>query len=138
MRKFVFGIALLALSGCILGSALREDAKLIDKRIRSARERGSYRCAPAELALAESHLDFLKYELSQGDFERASYHRQLALRNISEALDITDPNECADKNVLISANSQVVIKNVDRDGDGILDRKINAPMRQKSLTNTRR
>ena len=127
MHRLTFAIALLALSGCTLGSALREDAKLIDKRIKSARERGSYRCAPTELALAESHLEFLEYELTQGDFQRASYHRQLALRNISEALDITDPNECADKNVLISSDSQVVIKNVDRDGDGILDAQDQCP-----------
>jgi outer membrane protein OmpA-like peptidoglycan-associated protein len=99
---------------CVMGAKLREDAKLIEKKIANAREAGSYRCAPQELAKAEAHFEFLRYELEMGDFRRAQRHRRAALENINRAIDITDPNECADKRVLIVAPA-------DRDGDGILD-----------------
>src|SRR4051812_17307169 len=76
----------IALSGCVMGAKLREDAKLIEKKIANARERGSYRCAPAELARAEAQLEFLNYELAEGDFRRASWHHRAALENINRAL----------------------------------------------------
>ncbi|OGQ91143.1 MAG: hypothetical protein A2289_01070 [Deltaproteobacteria bacterium RIFOXYA12_FULL_58_15] len=97
---------------CVVGAKLREDAKLIEKKIASARERGSYRCAPKELAIAEANLEFLRYELEMGDFQRAERHHRAALENINRAIEITDPNECAEKRVLIMN---------DRDGDGIGD-----------------
>jgi len=106
-------VALGSLS-CVLGAKLREDAKLIEKKIANAREAGSYRCAPKQLAKAEAHLEFLRYELDMGDFRRAQRHRRAALENITRALEITDPNECAEKRVLIMTPT-------DRDGDGILD-----------------
>lgn len=101
-------------AGCVLGAKLKEDAKLIERNISLARERGAYRCAPAELARAESNLEFLAYELNLGSFTRAQAHRDRALKNIERALEITNPDECADKQVLI-------ISPVDRDGDGLND-----------------
>ena len=52
----VGALALVALGAvaCVTGAKLREDAKLIEKKIANARERGSYRCAPKELARAEA------------------------------------------------------------------------------------
>lgn len=100
--------------GCVAGAKLREDAKLIEKKIANARERGAYRCAPTELATAEAQLEFLTYELEQGDYMRAERHHRSALENIGRAIEITDPNECAEKRVLIMAPT-------DRDGDGIND-----------------
>jgi outer membrane protein OmpA-like peptidoglycan-associated protein len=115
-------LALLALGGisCVYGAKLREDAKLIEKKIANARERGAYRCAPKELAKAEANLEFLQYELDQGDFRRAARHHTAALENINRALEITDPNECAEKRVLIMTAT-------DRDGDGILDENDRCP-----------
>ena len=121
VRLSVLGVALLA-NGCILGAKLREDAKLIEKKIANARERGAYRCAPAELARAEANVEFLSYELDEGDFRRAEWHHRAALENINRALEITNPDECADKRVLIAETPKpVVITQTDRDGDGILD-----------------
>jgi OmpA-OmpF porin, OOP family len=111
----------LVLSGCVMGAKLQEDARLIEKKIANARERGSYRCAPAELARAEAHLEFLNYELSEGDFRRAAWHHRASLENINKALQITNPDECADKRVLISDQQPIIITQTDRDGDGILD-----------------
>ncbi len=111
----------LIFSGCVLGAKMREDANLIEQKIATARERGAYRCAPKELALAESNLEFLRYELDEGDFRQAGWHHRKSLENITKALEITDPNECAEKTVIISEQPEVVIEVTDRDGDGILD-----------------
>ena len=127
--RLSLGLALLMLStACVTGAKLREDAKLIEKKIASARQRGSYRCAPAYLARAEANLEFLKYELGEGDFRRAGWHHRKALENINRALDITDPNECAEKRVLIQdAPKQIIIQNIDLDGDGIHNDKDACP-----------
>jgi OmpA-OmpF porin, OOP family len=116
-------VAIIALgaAACVTGAKLREDAKLIEKKVANARERGAYRCAPKELARAEANLEFLSYELEQGDFRRAQRHHTAALENIDRALSITDPNECAEKRVLISEDKPLVITKTDRDGDGIMD-----------------
>lgn len=103
----------LLLPGCVVGAKLREDATAIEKKIASAMELGSRRCAPAELATAQTHLEFLRYELEEGDYRRASFHREKSLANVTRALEVTDPERCAETRVLILAN--------DRDGDGITD-----------------
>ena len=115
LKRVVLSLLLVGSMGCVAGAKLREDAKLAQKKIANARERGAYRCAPAELARAEAHLEFLNYELSEGDFRRAQWHNRLAQENIDRALEITNPDECADKTVIIMAGPG------DRDGDGILD-----------------
>src|SRR4051812_42853946 len=107
-RAAFFAVIALTCS-CVMGIKLREDAKLIEKKIANARERGAYRCAPAELARAEANLEFLNYELTEGDFRRASWHHRAALENINKALEITNPDECADKRVLIEEQKPVVI-----------------------------
>lgn len=113
--RLAIGLLLVAGSfSCVAGAKLREDAKLIEKKVANARERGAYRCAPDQLARAEANLEFLKYELDQGDYPRAERHHRAALENINRAIEITDPAECAEKRVLI-------ITPTDRDGDGIMD-----------------
>ncbi|MEL6545031.1 MAG: OmpA family protein [Myxococcota bacterium] len=112
MRLSVFVAFVVALQGCVVGAKLREDAVAIDKKIASAMELGARRCAPAELATAQSHLEFLRYELEEGDYQRASFHREKSLTNVDRALQVTDPEKCADTRVLILN---------DRDGDGIAD-----------------
>lgn len=111
----------IASTGCVLGSQLRADALQIRKKIDLAKEHGSYRCAPVELAKAEAHLEFLHDELDFGDYERASWHHRASLENIKTALEITDPVQCAEKAVVFSETEQVVIQVTDRDKDGILD-----------------
>ena len=123
-KSFRVGFVALVAFGagsCVTGAKLREDAKLIEKKIANARERGAYRCAPKELAKAEANLEFLSYELEQGDFRRAQRHHTAALENIDKAIAITDPNECAEKRVLIAEDRPLVITKTDRDGDGIKD-----------------
>lgn len=101
-------------SSCIVGTKLRDDAGAIEKKIATAMEIGSRRCAPVDLATAQSHLEFLHYELEEGDYRRATFHRERAAKSIERALEITDPDKCADTQVLI-------VEPADRDGDGITD-----------------
>ena len=80
----------------------------IQATIDSARRNGALRCAPRELALAESHLEFAKLEYSNGFSDRASEHLAIALPNAVAAFDLSPKDFCTDKPS-------------DRDGDGIPD-----------------
>tara|TARA_Y100001934_G_scaffold139078_1_gene167818 strand:+ start:519 stop:1712 length:1194 start_codon:yes stop_codon:yes gene_type:complete len=128
-------VTLLALTttGCVLGAQLRADALQIEKKIELAKEHGSYRCAPIQLAKAEAHLEFLRDELDFGDYERASWHHRASLENIKTAIDTTDPVKCAEKTVIFSETQQVVIKTTDRDKDGILDEVDQCPDEPEDL-----
>ena len=118
---------LLGCAGCALSGRLHEQVQLIGKKVANARERGAYRCAPAELARAESHLEFLEYELDEGDYRRAEFHQRIALTNVEKALEITDPDRCAEKRVLILDQ--------DRDGDGITDDSDQCPDEPEDFDN---
>ena len=125
MQRFLYIAAMATLllfaASCITGARLREGIPQIEKKIHQARERGAYRCAPRELATAEASLEFLKYEISTGDFIRAKEHHDIAITNAERAIEITDPAECADKMVTIRQPTQVVIARTDTDGDGLMD-----------------
>ena len=106
VRSLLAGLALLSLSACATGAALRLEGESIQSQLDAAREAGAYRCAPRELARAESHLEFLQTELTQGNAVRAAQHRneaQTALVGVLEKVKICPP--------LVG----------DRDGDGIDD-----------------
>lgn len=133
----VMGVFLVALTcvSCVAGAKLRANAGQIQNKVQLARERGAYNCAPMELAKAESHLEFLRDELDFGDVMRADWHHRVALENISHALDITDPDTCLDKVVVFDEPEPVVIKEVDRDKDGILDTEDQCPDEPEDLDN---
>ena len=52
---------------------------------KEARDNGAYKCAPRELALAETHIEFTERELDQGDYFRARDHLHIADHNAREA-----------------------------------------------------
>lgn len=94
------------------GPGVQKQADAVRVDIDKARKSGAYQCAPRELALAESSVDFAENELAQGDFMRARQHIDLAVTNANAAL--ANSKECAPKRVLIKTRT-------DKDGDGILD-----------------
>ncbi|MGZ3442935.1 MAG: DUF4398 domain-containing protein, partial [Polyangia bacterium] len=57
----------LFVAGCP-GNDLRGRTHGIRDVIRQARENGAYKCAPRELAMAESHLEFANAELDDGKY----------------------------------------------------------------------
>jgi OOP family OmpA-OmpF porin len=114
-------VAALALTGCTQ-SYMREGriAGLREIALK-AREQGAYRCAPQELALAETHLEFAANDLAQGDAARAEEHMTLGEANARAALNLSPEKECKNP------------KPGDRDQDGIPDSDDRCPDRAEDL-----
>jgi len=92
--------------GCA-GMQLKSNVREVRAIAKEARDRGAYKCAPRELALAETNVEFASHELDQGDYFRARDHVRIADRNAREAYNLA--LRCAPKTP------------GDRDHDGILD-----------------
>jgi outer membrane protein OmpA-like peptidoglycan-associated protein len=111
---FVYGLVLLlGLLGPGFGCAglqLEDNLRQVRGIAKKARDNGAYKCAPRELALAESNIDFAEGELGQGDYFRAREHTQIADLNAREAYRMSPPGKCL-----------APPKIGDKDGDGILD-----------------
>ena len=60
-----------------------------------ASHQGAALCAPEELALARVHLEFARFELTQGDPSRAHRHLVVAEPNARAALRVTTSSSCA-------------------------------------------
>jgi outer membrane protein OmpA-like peptidoglycan-associated protein len=102
-------LVVLVICGCA-GSAVRSQTSETDKVIASARDNGAQKCAPVELAMAESHNDFAQHELDEGNYYDASHEANVAERNAHLAFDKSPREKCAGE-----------VKIGDRDGDGIPD-----------------
>lgn len=100
--------ALVSLFACATGESLRLEGDVIRSQLDSARRAGAYRCAPRELAMAESHLDFLRSELDQGNAVRATAHRNVAKQSLATVLQR-------------SKGCHIASGPSDRDGDGVPD-----------------
>lgn len=105
----VFAI-LVCFAGCA-GAELATETRGVRSVIKTARDRGAYRCAPGELALAESHIEFAEQELDEGDYFRAKEHLRIADWNAREATRLSG-GRCA---------SPAVVRPGDGDRDGIVD-----------------
>jgi outer membrane protein OmpA-like peptidoglycan-associated protein len=79
-----------------------------------AEHNGAIRCAPRELALAKSHIEFASAELDKGFFPRATEHLDIARANAHAALEMSPPEKCAERQFQEEEPG-------DRDGDGIPD-----------------
>jgi OmpA-OmpF porin, OOP family len=101
-------VALLA-SGCA-GSTVRSATTTNDGLIATARDNGAQRCAPVELAMAESHNDYAQHALDEGNYYDARREADVAGRNAQLAIDKSPKDKCTDKG-----------PPGDKDGDGITD-----------------
>jgi OOP family OmpA-OmpF porin len=108
----------LALAGCA-GTELGVEARGIRGAIKSARDKGAYRCAPGELAMAESHVEFAEQELDDGDYFRAKDHLRIADWNAREAVRLSTDPRCRAPG--------------DTDGDGIADPQDKCPNEKEDL-----
>jgi OOP family OmpA-OmpF porin len=102
-------LAALGVAGCA-GTQLESNVHEVRSIAKEARENGAYKCAPRELALAETNVEFAQRELDQGDYFRARDHMQVADRNAREAYRLSPRDKC---------NAPPVPG--DRDHDGIPD-----------------
>ena len=80
---------------------------------RSVRE-DAYRCAPRELAIADTSLDFTLGELAEGDMNRAKSHYREAQEFFRKTLAMATGDACRPK-------PPPLPKINDRDGDGVPD-----------------
>src|SRR6185436_8155900 len=73
-------VFVVAFSGCA-GLQVEQNVRQVRAIAKEARDNGAYKCAPRELALAETHLEFANNELEQGDYFRARDHLAIADEN---------------------------------------------------------
>jgi outer membrane protein OmpA-like peptidoglycan-associated protein len=93
--RFLFLITGLAigLSACASGEVLTSRSESLTQQLKEAYS-PAYKCEPEALAKAESHLEFLKIELQQGDYFRAKEHLQIADENTRIAKSALKRKEC--------------------------------------------
>jgi OOP family OmpA-OmpF porin len=106
-------LLLLMFVGCA-GSAIRKQANQTITLIEQARENGAQRCAPVELAMAESHNDFAYHALDEGNYHEAKREADVAERNARAAIEKSPKEKC----VAIAKKPEGP---GDQDGDGIKD-----------------
>jgi outer membrane protein OmpA-like peptidoglycan-associated protein len=112
----LFGLGIgVVQNGCAQAPILRGRIDGLEKIVKDADNNGAKKCAPRELALAQSHLRFAATELDQGELVNAEKHLVIAEPNARAALELSPREKCTDDVVVVQA------KDGDRDGDGILD-----------------
>ena len=110
-RVLVIGLAAI---GCA-GATVRARTSATAAVIATAHDQGAQRCAPVELAMAESHNDFANHALDEGNYVEARREAEVAETNAKLAIEKSPRDRCT------------VAKRVadpgpgDQDGDGIPD-----------------
>jgi outer membrane protein OmpA-like peptidoglycan-associated protein len=127
--RLATALALLALAGCATGGKLKRSAEVLTQDAVKARNSGAQRCAPRELALAETNLEFGKAEIEWGNASRAAEHLKVSEQNMKRALELS--KNCGPAQVTIkqpaAVATAIIIEKVDRDGDGVPDLEDRCP-----------
>jgi OmpA-OmpF porin, OOP family len=126
MRKLSFALVpfvlvpftLGTLVGCNRGPALRGQIAGLRQLTEQAERNGAVRCAPRELAMAQSNLRFAEIELDQGSTFKAEDHLAIAEVNARSANDLSPAEYCTERRIV---EVKPLPKPGDRDGDGYLD-----------------
>jgi len=92
------------------GKELRGRASTIGELIVTAKKNGAQKCAPVELAMAESHRDFALQEISEGNYYPAKRELEISEKNIHIAIKNSPVEKCVEKPKV------VVIGDTDKDG----------------------
>ena len=112
--------------GCQKAARLRGRIRGVEDVIEQAERNGAYNCAPKQLAIAKSHLEFAKLELEEGYYSKALFHFKIAKPNAEYAYYHSPPEKCAPKKVLI-ARPAPPPECPDPDRDGICGDKDKCP-----------
>jgi OOP family OmpA-OmpF porin len=123
-------MALLFTSACAEGPALRGKILGLETTVDDAEKNGAMKCAPRELAIARSHLEFARIDLDQGELSLAESHLAKAEPNAQAALQMSPPDRCTSREFVEVAEPKKPPPDVDTDGDGIMDSRdqcINEP-----------
>jgi outer membrane protein OmpA-like peptidoglycan-associated protein len=114
-------------SACAEGPALRGRIRGLTTTVDDAEKNGAMKCAPRELAIARSNLEFAAIDLDQGHLSQAQAHLAKAEPNAQAAFQNSPPDRCTTREFVEVAEHKT---DVDTDGDGILDSRdqcINEP-----------
>jgi OmpA-OmpF porin, OOP family len=103
-------------SGCSQGPALRGRIRGLTTTVEDAEKNGAMTCAPRELAVAKSQLEFATIDLDQGQFSNAEAHLAKAEPNAQAAYSMSPADRCSAREFV-----EVEAKVGDTDGDGIPD-----------------
>jgi OOP family OmpA-OmpF porin len=109
--------SLALLGACAKAPALRGKIAGLEKITAEAERNGARRCAPRELATAQSHLKFANLELDQGFISKAHRHLWIAEPNAHAASFLSPPELCLPPPP----------EPGDRDGDGYKDPEDSCP-----------
>ena len=112
-------VGLTTLPGCSQGPVLRGRVKGLESVVAQAEKNGAIKCAPRELAIARSQLEFASVDLSQGELSNAYGHLAIAEPNAHAALAESPPEKCAERGFVETPG--------DRDGDGFPDSDDSCP-----------
>ncbi len=110
------------LAACAAAPKLRGQIEGLEEITQQAERNGAVRCAPRELAVAQSHLKFARIEMQQGFLSKASKHLWIAEPNANAALFLSPPQYCTDRGFV-----EAVPQPGDRDGDGYKDPEDSCP-----------
>jgi hypothetical protein len=91
----VAGVAVLVSIGCASSAPLERQMAHIAQTLAAVEARGAMRCAPRELAIARSHLEFARLEREQGSLSRVRQHLAVAEENIDAASVLSPSDRCA-------------------------------------------
>jgi outer membrane protein OmpA-like peptidoglycan-associated protein len=111
----LLGVLAIAAS-CGAGAELEGRTRTVDSLVAKARENGAERCAPVELALAETHVAFAREDLEEGDPFRAREELAIAEPNARKAVEKSPKDPCVPKPKVVAKPTPK-----DTDGDGIND-----------------
>ena len=110
---------------CSQGPALGGRIRGMTTTVEDALRNGAIRCAPRELAVAKSQLEFAEVDLNQGDLVSAEAHLAKAEPNAQAAFAMSPPDRCTSREFV-----EIEAPERDTDGDGIVDSRdscINEP-----------
>ncbi len=105
-----------AASGCSQGPALRGRIAGLSTTVADAEKNGAMTCAPRELAIAKSQLEFATIDLNQGQMSNAMAHLAKAEPNAQAAYALSPADRCTSREFI-----EVEKPPGDTDGDGIPD-----------------
>jgi len=97
------GFAAAGLAGCARSARLDTRVTELGGALVEAEAHGAMRCAPRELAIARSQLEFARLEREQGDAASALAHLDIGDENVRAARLLSTSGRCEDPSEAIDA-----------------------------------
>ena len=120
---------------CAEAPILRGQIAGLQDDVAKAEKNGARRCAPRELAMAQSHLQFAAVELDQGEISNAKRHLAIADQNAHAALNESPESRCLEHAAPPPPPEEIPVVEEDKDSDGdhILDSKDQCPLEPEDV-----